>query len=363
MDAKTLVACLEVLPATQAVLIRGDHGIGKSQIVHQLNEKKGRVLIDVRASTMQEGDVVGYPDLEKIKTHGVASFALPSWFVRACMEPCTLFLDELNRGLVGVLNGMFQIVLDRELGSGPDGKPLKLHPGTQVVAAVNWGGSYTVNEMDDALLSRFWTQDFKPTVQDWIEWASASGINSLLVDFIRANPAHLRPTKTVEPGKKTPDQRAWVKLDETLKHMNIDLEQFGGNPPDLLYPITMGFVGVEAAASLVEYVKNYSSVISAEDVLDRWNRKLSARIEDLSMEKRLALIEKIKAHCSAHVWNDSQLNNLKHFFDLITGEAKMSLFTSLMGTNRAGNILRFNKLVKHEVMSMITQANAVASKK
>jgi len=115
---------------------------------------KGRVLIDVRASTMQEGDVVGYPDLEKIKTHGVASFALPSWFVRACMEPCTLFLDELNRGLVGVLNGMFQIVLDRELGSGPDGKPLKLHPGTQVVAAVNWGGSYTVNEMDDALLSR-----------------------------------------------------------------------------------------------------------------------------------------------------------------------------------------------------------------
>ena len=41
MDAKTLIACLEVLPATQAVLIRGDHGIGKSQIVSQLNGRKG----------------------------------------------------------------------------------------------------------------------------------------------------------------------------------------------------------------------------------------------------------------------------------------------------------------------------------
>ena len=36
MDAKTLVTCLNALPAAQAVLIRGDHGVGKSQLVHQL---------------------------------------------------------------------------------------------------------------------------------------------------------------------------------------------------------------------------------------------------------------------------------------------------------------------------------------
>jgi len=362
MDAKTLIACLEVLPATQAVLIRGDHGIGKSQIVSQLNEKKGRVLIDVRASTMQEGDVVGYPDLEKIKTHGVASFALPSWFVRACMEPCTLFLDELNRGLVGVLNGMFQIVLDRELGSGLDGKPLKLHPGTQVVAAVNWGGSYTVNEMDDALLSRFWMQDFKPTVHDWIVWASASGVNTLLIDFIRTNPTHLRPTKTVEPGKKTPDQRAWVKLDETLKHAGIDLEESGGNPPDLLYPIAMGFVGVEAAAALVDYVKNYDALITAEDVLDRWS-KFSKRVEELTMEKRLGLIEKIKVHCATNDWSSNQMLNLKKFFDVLSGEAKMNLFTSMMSTNKSENLVRFNTLVNSEIMRIIQQANALDTKK
>ncbi|NDE62530.1 MAG: hypothetical protein EB038_10140, partial [Cyclobacteriaceae bacterium] len=210
------------------VFMWGPPGIGKSDIVKQIGDEQEREVIDVRLSLWEPTDIKGIPYYNS--QANTMSWAPPAELPTDPDSTAILFLDELNRGLVGVLNGMFQIVLDRELGSGPDGKPLKLHPGTQVVAAVNWGGSYTVNEMDDALLSRFWTQDFKPTVQDWIEWASASGVNALLVDFIRANPSHLRPTKAVEPGKKTPDQRAWVKLDETLKHMGINLEENGGNP-------------------------------------------------------------------------------------------------------------------------------------
>ena len=101
MDAATLVKVMNAFPASQAILIRGDHGVGKSQLIHQLAAAKGKELIDVRASTMQEGDAVGYPNLEAIKATGVATFALPSWYVRACKEGVILFLDELNRGLVG----------------------------------------------------------------------------------------------------------------------------------------------------------------------------------------------------------------------------------------------------------------------
>ena len=108
MDALTLVQCMNSMPASQAILVRGDHGVGKSQLVYQLAAKAGKTLIDVRASTMQEGDM-GYPDLEKIKTLGMTCFTLPSWYVRACQEGCILFLDELNRGLIGVLNGMFRM--------------------------------------------------------------------------------------------------------------------------------------------------------------------------------------------------------------------------------------------------------------
>ena len=43
------------------VLIRGRHGIGKSQIVFQLGDKLGLPVIDRRASQMTEGDLLGLP--------------------------------------------------------------------------------------------------------------------------------------------------------------------------------------------------------------------------------------------------------------------------------------------------------------
>lgn len=362
MDAKTLVQCMNALPPEQSILIRGDHGVGKSQLVHQLAKNQNKVLIDVRASTMQEGDVVGYPDLEKIKETGVSCFALPSWFVRACMEPCILFLDELNRGLIGVQNGMFQVVLDRELGNGPDGKPRRLHPETQVVAAINVGGDYTVTEMDPALLDRFWAVDFIPTVEDWIHWAENAGVNDLIIDFIRNHPEHLRPTKAMEAGKIAPTQRSWDKLDKALKHAKIDLAQCGGNAPSILYPISMGFIGVEAAASLKSFVDNYAQVITAENILNDWS-KFEKIVKDMKTEKKLMIIEKVKNHCKNNPWDLVQSTNLKKFFDCCTGEQKMSLYNGVLSSGNTKNLSGFHSMVKDEIMNVINKAMSVSQKK
>jgi hypothetical protein len=264
---------------------------------------------------------------------------------------------------VGVLNGMFQIVLDRELGNGPDGKPKRLHPDTQVIAAVNWGNDYTVNEMDPALLSRFYVAEFKPTTQDWILWAKEKGdIDEVIVDFIGQHPNHLRPTKAVEPGKVSPNQRAWSMLDRVLKHNAISLGDHGGNPPELLYPFAMGFVGVEAAASLVDFVKNYASVVTAEDILDRW-KKHADKVAALPTEKKLAIVEKVKEHCKGNKWTLSQATNLKGFFDTLTGECKMSLYNGVLASGNTGNLTLFHGMVKEEIMGVINRAQAVAKKK
>ncbi len=44
MDAATLVKVMNAFPASQAILIRGDHGVGKSQLIHQLAAAKGKEL-------------------------------------------------------------------------------------------------------------------------------------------------------------------------------------------------------------------------------------------------------------------------------------------------------------------------------
>ena len=155
MDIRTIKNIVPNLPADIAVLMRGPTGVGKSHVARAFADELGLPFIDVRGSTMSEGDVGGYPDIEAMKDNGIMTFCMPSWFVRACNEPVVLMLDELNRSLPGVQQAFFQIVLDRELGNDKNGNPYKLHPETRVIAAVNFGSEYDVNEMDPALLRRF----------------------------------------------------------------------------------------------------------------------------------------------------------------------------------------------------------------
>ena len=171
MDIKTFNLVASKLPAEMALLLRGPTGVGKSFLGKAIADELGLPFIDVRLSVMSEGGVAGYPDLEGMKKNGIMTMCMPSWFMRACKEPVVLMLDEMNRALPGVQQSAFQLVLDRELGNDEDGVPYKLHPDTRIIAAVNHGAEYDVNDMDPALLRRFWVTDIMPTTEDWILWA------------------------------------------------------------------------------------------------------------------------------------------------------------------------------------------------
>ena len=148
MDIKTLKAIAGNLPPHIAILLRGPTGIGKSHVSKGLAADMGLPFIDVRGSTLDESKVGGLPNMKAVDEKNVATFVVPSWFKRACDEPCVIMLDELNRSMPSVMQAFFQIVLDRELGNDENGLPLALHPETRVIAAVNWGNEYDVNEMD-----------------------------------------------------------------------------------------------------------------------------------------------------------------------------------------------------------------------
>ena len=145
MDIATFKIVAPALASHIAVLMRGPTGVGKSHLARQIADEHNLPFIDVRGSTMSEGDVGGYPDIEGMKDSGVMTFCMPSWFMRACNEPVVRMLDELNRSLPGVQQSFFQLVLDRELGNDKKGVPYRLHPETRVVAAVNHASEYDVH--------------------------------------------------------------------------------------------------------------------------------------------------------------------------------------------------------------------------
>ena len=100
MQIRTFLKVAPLLPKETSILLRGAHGIGKSQIVRQVaqviatnNHFANFEVIDRRLSQMSEGDMIGLPS-----TDGeVTRFNPPGWYKHACDVPVCLFLDELNR--------------------------------------------------------------------------------------------------------------------------------------------------------------------------------------------------------------------------------------------------------------------------
>ena len=359
MDIKTFKMVATQLPPEMAVLMRGPTGVGKSHLAKQCADELGLPFIDVRGSTMSEGDVAGYPDIEGMKETGVMTMCMPSWFVRSCREATCLMLDELNRSLPGVQQSFFQLILDRELGSDKDGMPYKLHPQTRVFAAVNHGAEYDVNEMDPALLRRFWTVDLVPSHHDWLEWAGENGIDPILVDFISQHPEHLRVDPSqVEPGTICPNPASWHRLDTCLAHMNVAPSTVAGSRPPAYYPLAQGLVGTEAAISFVDFVERYELVVNAEDVLNDWS-DCKDKVEAMTADRVNGLIEKIKNHCKDNKWTGKQAKNCSAFAHTLGGEMLVSLWNSISATQNLPNIQKLHKLISQLVIEAVQASRNV----
>ena len=337
MDIKTFNNVAPRLPAEIAILIQGPTGIGKSYLVKDIAAGLELPVVDRRLSQMSEGDMVGLPEL----VDGTTRFCPPDWYAQACREPVVLFMDELNRATPEVIQAAFQIVLDRELNGH------KLHPETRVFAAVNVGAEYEVNEMDPALLRRFWSIELEPTHADFIDWAEGK-LAPVIVDFIRQHEEHLRPTKATEPGKVAPNPASWERLDKSLKHMG-EVER----PSDVWYPVALGMVGVEAAISLVEFAKNWENEVSAEDVLDNFEA-VAEQIKGFEASKVNGLIGKLAAHCKDNEWKASQAANVAAFANALpSSEMLVHLWNQVSGTSNLKNIQKLHKLIGKKVVEAV----------
>ena len=315
MQVRTFLKVAPLLPGSTSVLLRGAHGIGKSQVVRQVAKHFGLPVTDRRLSQMSEGDMIGLPS-----TDGeVTRFNPPDWYKAACNKPTCLFLDELNRATPEVMQAAFQIVLDRELNGW------KLHPDTRVFAAINTGGSYTVNEMDPALLDRFWTIDLTPDTQDWLTWAKESGsVHENVVTFIAGNEKWLDPPKNGEPGAVSPSRRSWERLSNALSL--ADVVESPNDP--MFYPLCLGYVGTEATIAFHDYVKTIDAQVTGEEILNEYP-KVKSKIARLGQEKLNVAIEKLADYIIKNVTtvNDTQGQNLKDFMEALPAELRVAAWS------------------------------------
>lgn len=351
---RDLVAVLKSLPPTQSVLLIGPHGIGKSQIARQLSEHFEIPFIDRRLAQMTEGDMVGLP----IVTDDVTRFLPVDWFKKGCGEPVMMCLDELNRATLEIMNSAFQIVLDREMNGN------KLHPETRVIACVNAGAHYTVNDMDAALINRFAIFNLEPDEQDWFEWARGAGnIDPIIIDYIKHNPKELREKDlgAMEAMTAYPTPRGWAAVDRCLKYANMAPSDIaGGETPGTFFQMAASLIGHPTAVGFTKFVKNYSRVITAADVLDNWTDKQEL-ISKASHDEIVGVLDKIGEHCKKNTWTSAQMDNLVAFGDAcFTGEDYLTLFRLITSSKNTPNIRLFHMSPATEkIMNAVNKAESL----
>lgn len=341
MKFRTFVECCKMMPAWKSVIGKGDHGIGKSQVVYQLAEHFNLKVVERRLSQLSEGDIIGLPVLDG----GVTKFLPADWYMEACREPRLLFLDEFNRATPEVMQAGFQIVLDRTLNGH------KLHPETRVYAMVNTNARYNVNAMDAALQDRFWNVELDPDVEDWLAWAQDRGkINECVIDFVKTNPKWLDTCgRDVDYEKVHPSRRSWEHLSKILEHNNL----FEGPDKEVFWALSVGMIGNEAASQFQDFVKNMDRQVSAEDILNNC-QKILPKIKKLGQERWNICIDKLAEYVQKNDLTDEQGANLKHFVKVLPGELKVSLWGKLVqgGVQRIANAKTIHKHISEDILAV-----------
>ena len=302
-----------ILEIKKPILLRGKHGIGKSELVYQIADTIVQLpLIERRASQMADaGDLVGLPKLGEESTN----FLPPDWFLQACREGVVLFLDELNRADIGVRQAIFQLTDSRSLNGH------QLHPETVIFSAVNSiDDGYQVGAMGHAEIDRWVVFDVSPSVKDWMDWGKRGNIIPDILEFIADNEKHLEHKGIFEPEVIYPSRRSWKRLSDVLE--NTDLLE-GSSP--LLYNLSFSFIG-SAAVEFNKYVGTLERV-TPEDIV--YKGKLH-KVKDFTIVEHTAMLEKMRVKkIYEKVFTEEQLANWVNYTTSIPAELFMGAYADL----------------------------------
>lgn len=356
INSTELKETLNLTPATQNIMLVGKHGIGKSEILTNYFQNEGMKVVTLFLGQMSDpGDIIGLPS--KIETKdskgnitSQTDFTPPYWFP-IDGKPIVLFLDELNRARPEILQTVMDLTLNRKLAG-------KLLPtGSRVIAAVNDGEEYQLTDLDPALVSRFNIYEFKPTVEEWLNWAVANKLDNRVVNFIQDNPTWLdgdtndKKRNAYQGLDKSADRRAWKKVSDIM--LNIGIIK------DIHKKIIAGIIGAAATAAFVRSAQQ-NNTITGKDLLTKYDKTIK-NIEKYQLHEFAILNESIFRFLNNAKFNEREnklvSENLAKYIDwLRINKQKEALanFTTIFEKGTYEEAIVFMVVNAKEVYDMLT---------
>lgn len=306
---------LEATPASHNIMLVGNHGIGKSEILSEYYGSLGMPVVALFLGQMSDpGDLIGLPCKEE-KT-GKTDFMPPYWFPTDG-KPIVLFLDELNRARPEILQTVMDLALNRKLAG-------KLLPeGSRIISAVNAGDQYQLTDLDPALVSRFNIVNFKPTAEEWLLWARKSGLDPRVVGFIDENRMWLDKDPDQKEGAdtgldKNPDRRAWKRVSDVVAD-KAELKEIDSK-------IISSIVGPKAASAFIQNAAT-RKILSGREVLSGFGKaKVMDTIAEYGIHQLSVVNEGIYRHLEVEKVREKDFStyseNLISYFQYLTKHRK-----------------------------------------
>ena len=306
---------LEATPASHNIMLVGNHGIGKSEILSEYYGSLGMPVVALFLGQMSDpGDLIGLPCKDE-KT-GKTDFMPPYW-CPTDGKPIVLFLDELNRARPEILQTVMDLALNRKLAG-------KLLPeGSRIISAVNAGDQYQLTDLDPALVSRFNIVNFKPTAEEWLLWARKSGLDPRVVGFIDENRMWLDKDPDQKEGAdtgldKNPDRRAWKRVSDVVAD-KAELKEIDSK-------IISSIVGPKAASAFIQNAAT-RKILSGREVLSGFGKaKVMDTIAEYGIHQLSVVNEGIYRHLEVEKVREKDFStyseNLLSYFQYLTKHRK-----------------------------------------
>lgn len=271
-------AILRCFKAKRPVFMWGPMGIGKSELIADLAEEMGGLVIDLRMATMEPTDLRGIPYFNK--DLGTMSWAppveLPNEELASKFPIVVLFLDEMNSAAPAVQAAAYQLVLNRRVGT------YVLPDNVVIVAAGNRETDKGVTyRMPAPLANRFVHLELRVDFDSWQTWAVNNRIHKDVVGYINFAKQALFDFDPRSPSRSFATPRSWTFVSELLED---------GENDATLTDLVAGSVGEGVAVKFMQHRKIASQLPNPSDIL-------SGKVKDLQIKEVSAMYSLVTSMC------------------------------------------------------------------
>lgn len=240
------------------VLIYGDPGIGKSEIIAQVAKDGGYDLYDIRLLTKDLPDLRGFA-VPETATQTMTYYRpddLPFVGNPGANNKAILFLDEFTACNEMMIAAAYQLLRERRCGSH------KLGPNVRIVMAGNIPGRGAIaNNIGTAAHDRAIVVVLKSSPAEWVTWALTNQLHPTVIHHIKTRPDQLYPTELADNHSDnaiTPTPRSWNEVSKVM---------FCKAPAETKVSMIDGLVGQAASKEFYFIVNEMSGMPPVDELL------------------------------------------------------------------------------------------------